>query len=199
VRSGSVAGPRPVAADPPDQAVLERFFFLDDADRDLVATRRGDHGPSRKATAEIITRFAATGRMTRRSQPGSASPSRPPHLRYPRKHLVQRIAIAGPRRLTVTPRPGSDLSYLAGIALVISAFWHHHNWPCETLLADGTRAGRRDPPSPSAAPATRGQADARAYPAAAPAALRTAGKRALTCICPGGTSRWARDRLSLPR
>jgi hypothetical protein len=44
------------AADPPDQAVLERFFFLDDADRDLVATRRGDHGPSRKA------RFAATGR-----------------------------------------------------------------------------------------------------------------------------------------
>ena len=31
------------AADPPDQAVLERFFFLDDADRDLVATRRGDH------------------------------------------------------------------------------------------------------------------------------------------------------------
>jgi hypothetical protein len=50
------------AADPPDQAVLERFFFLDDADRDLVATRRGDHGPSRKATAEIIARFAATGR-----------------------------------------------------------------------------------------------------------------------------------------
>jgi len=50
------------AADPPDQAVLERFFFLDDADRDLVATRRGDHGPSRKVTAEIIARFAATGR-----------------------------------------------------------------------------------------------------------------------------------------
>jgi hypothetical protein len=50
------------AADPPDQAVLERFFFLDDADRDLVATRRGDHGPSRKATAEIIARFAAIGR-----------------------------------------------------------------------------------------------------------------------------------------
>src|SRR5260370_38159131 len=30
------------AAGPPDQAVLERFFFLDDADRDLVAKRRGD-------------------------------------------------------------------------------------------------------------------------------------------------------------
>ena len=28
---------------PPDQSVLERFFFLDDADRDLVATKRGDH------------------------------------------------------------------------------------------------------------------------------------------------------------
>jgi hypothetical protein len=27
------------AAGPPDQAVLERFFFLDDADRDLVAKR----------------------------------------------------------------------------------------------------------------------------------------------------------------
>ena len=48
-------------------------------------------------------------------------------------------------------------------------------------------------------PPPRGQAGARAYPAAAPAAHRTAGKRALTCICPGGTSRWARDRLSLPR
>jgi hypothetical protein len=31
------------AAGPLDQAVLERFFFLDDADRDLVAKRRGDH------------------------------------------------------------------------------------------------------------------------------------------------------------
>ncbi|WP_082312870.1 DUF4158 domain-containing protein [Salinispora fenicalii] len=28
---------------PPEQAVLERFSFLDDADRDLVAFRRGDH------------------------------------------------------------------------------------------------------------------------------------------------------------
>jgi TnpA family transposase len=28
---------------PPEQAVLERFFFLDDADRDLVASKRGDH------------------------------------------------------------------------------------------------------------------------------------------------------------
>src|SRR5699024_3534503 len=31
------------ASEPPEQEVLERFFFLDDADRDLVATRRGDH------------------------------------------------------------------------------------------------------------------------------------------------------------
>jgi len=28
---------------PPEQAVLERFFFLDDADRDLVVVKRGDH------------------------------------------------------------------------------------------------------------------------------------------------------------
>ncbi|MGH3409528.1 MAG: DUF4158 domain-containing protein [Streptosporangiaceae bacterium] len=28
---------------PPGQSVLERFFFLDDADRELVAKRRGDH------------------------------------------------------------------------------------------------------------------------------------------------------------
>ncbi|MEV7626437.1 DUF4158 domain-containing protein [Actinoplanes sp. NPDC089786] len=28
---------------PPERAVLERFFFLDDADRDLVASKRGDH------------------------------------------------------------------------------------------------------------------------------------------------------------
>src|ERR1700693_1856891 len=67
-------------ADPADQAVLERFFFLDDADRDLVATRRGDHGPSRKATAEIIARFAATGRddPTIAARPGitvAATPS----------------------------------------------------------------------------------------------------------------------------
>lgn len=29
--------------EPPDEGVLERFFFLDDADRGLVAKRRGDH------------------------------------------------------------------------------------------------------------------------------------------------------------
>jgi Domain of unknown function (DUF4158) len=28
---------------PPDQSTLERFFFLHDADRDLIATKRGDH------------------------------------------------------------------------------------------------------------------------------------------------------------
>jgi hypothetical protein len=28
---------------PPEQSTLERFFFLDDADRELVATKRGDH------------------------------------------------------------------------------------------------------------------------------------------------------------
>jgi hypothetical protein len=27
----------------PDQPTLERFFFLDDVDRDLIATKRGDH------------------------------------------------------------------------------------------------------------------------------------------------------------
>ncbi|MEV6600721.1 DUF4158 domain-containing protein [Actinoplanes sp. NPDC051346] len=27
----------------PEQAVLDRFFFLDDADRDFVASKRGDH------------------------------------------------------------------------------------------------------------------------------------------------------------
>ncbi|WP_155853224.1 DUF4158 domain-containing protein, partial [Arthrobacter sp. H14] len=27
----------------PEQSVLERFFFLDDLDRELVAKRRGDH------------------------------------------------------------------------------------------------------------------------------------------------------------
>jgi hypothetical protein len=29
-------------AEPPNQPALERFFFLDDVDRDLVAKRRGD-------------------------------------------------------------------------------------------------------------------------------------------------------------
>ena len=28
---------------PPDQSTLERFFFLDDANRDVIATKRGDH------------------------------------------------------------------------------------------------------------------------------------------------------------
>jgi hypothetical protein len=30
-------------AGPPERASLERFFFLDDADRAMVARRRGDH------------------------------------------------------------------------------------------------------------------------------------------------------------
>jgi len=30
-------------AGPPDRGELERFFFRDDADRALIARRRGDH------------------------------------------------------------------------------------------------------------------------------------------------------------
>lgn len=31
------------ASEPPDQETLEQFFFLDDADRGLVALHRGEH------------------------------------------------------------------------------------------------------------------------------------------------------------
>jgi hypothetical protein len=47
-------------------------------------------------------------------------------------------ASRAPSRLTVTPGPGSDLSCLAGIALVISAFWHHHD--CHVKRCCGTPA-----------------------------------------------------------
>jgi hypothetical protein len=44
------------AVGPPDQAVLERFFFLDDADRDLVAKRRGDHDRLGRALQLVTVR-----------------------------------------------------------------------------------------------------------------------------------------------
>jgi Domain of unknown function (DUF4158) len=43
------------AAGPLDQAVLERFFFLDDADRDLVAKRRGDHNRLGFVILQLVT------------------------------------------------------------------------------------------------------------------------------------------------
>jgi len=44
----------------PSQAELERFFFLDDADRDLVARRRGPHSQLGFAVQLDTVRFLGT-------------------------------------------------------------------------------------------------------------------------------------------
>ena len=48
------------AAAPPDHATSERFFFLDDADRDLVAKRRGDHNRLGLALQLVTVRWLGT-------------------------------------------------------------------------------------------------------------------------------------------
>jgi hypothetical protein len=53
---------------PPEQSVLERFFFLDDADRDFVLKLRGDH--SRLGFSVQLVTVRHLGRFLEWVRPG---------------------------------------------------------------------------------------------------------------------------------